>query len=146
MLRVPSKFFVECRHAKCRDVTSMHLEPSFIFVTSLVIWTNNSITLWFYLYWLICLLEQWVETNPSNICIFPTDICFSRLLALHWRCLYGCFRMLDRLVSSHPTRVWVTNTLAYYSPILNTFKENPRNPYWKGRISTLDLLVLTSSD
>jgi hypothetical protein len=26
---------------------------------------------------------QWVETNQSNICIYPTDICFSPLLALH---------------------------------------------------------------
>jgi hypothetical protein len=27
--------------------------------------------------------QQWVETNPSNICIFPKDIHFYRLMVLH---------------------------------------------------------------
>jgi hypothetical protein len=53
---------------------------------------------------------QWVETNPSNICIFPTDICFSLPHGTTLKALiqmfiqkYGCSLMLDGLVSSHPT-------------------------------------------
>jgi hypothetical protein len=59
------------------------------------------------------LMEQWVETNPSNICIFPMDICFyCRLMVLRKWLLqmltafadvkYGCCQMLDGLVSTHP--------------------------------------------
>jgi hypothetical protein len=50
--------------------------------------------------------KQWVETNQSNFCIYPTDI---RLLPPHgtmlttyeW-CPYECWRMLDKLISTHP--------------------------------------------
>ncbi len=43
-----------------------------------------------------------METNPSNIRIFHTDI---RFIAAWWyyaNGLYWCCRMLDGLVSSHP--------------------------------------------
>ncbi len=49
---------------------------------------------------------QWVETNPSNIRFFPTDICFylaSWYYANGLRMsVYGCSQMFDGLVSSHP--------------------------------------------
>jgi hypothetical protein len=60
--------------------------------------------------------RQWVENNPSNICIFPMDIRFYRrsLTVLRKRLLrmltafadvkYGCCRMLDGLVSTHPLK------------------------------------------
>jgi hypothetical protein len=48
--------------------------------------------------------NQWVETNPSNICIFLTDICY--LASWYYTTAfadvkYGCLWMLDRLVSTH---------------------------------------------
>ncbi len=50
---------------------------------------------------------QWVETNPSNICFFPMDIQFyltSWYYANHLQMsILGCLRMLDGLVSSHPS-------------------------------------------
>ncbi len=51
-------------------------------------------------------LFQWVETNPSNIRIFHIDIHFlpphgASLKALIRMLIYGCSRMLDRLVSSY---------------------------------------------
>ncbi len=46
------------------------------------------------------------ETNPSNIRIFPTDICFllphGTMLKALYRCRYRCLPMLDGLVSTHP--------------------------------------------
>jgi hypothetical protein len=47
-------------------------------------------------------LLQWVETNQSNLRIYPTDIRISRLMVLRWRHWYRCSQMLDGLVSSHP--------------------------------------------
>ncbi len=51
---------------------------------------------------------EWVETNPSNIRIFPTDICII-LMDIHFiawwyytNSFYRCCWMLDGLVSSHP--------------------------------------------
>ena len=42
---------------------------------------------------------QWVETNPSNIRFFPTDICFYLTSWYYvsglWISIYGCSRMLD---------------------------------------------------
>jgi len=55
---------------------------------------------------------QWVETNPSNICVFPTDIHFY-LTSWYYAnglqmSVYGCLRMLNGLVSSYPgTRLFV---------------------------------------
>ncbi len=44
---------------------------------------------------------QWVETNPSNICIFPTDI---RFIAASWFYANGLIRMLPdvRRFGFHP--------------------------------------------
>jgi len=51
-------------------------------------------------------LQQWVETNPSNIRFFPTDICFYLTSWYYanglWMSVCGCSQMLDGLVSSHP--------------------------------------------
>jgi hypothetical protein len=50
---------------------------------------------------------QWVETNPSNICIFPTDMHF---ISPHGTTLkafvdvkYRCLQMLEGLVYTHPS-------------------------------------------
>jgi hypothetical protein len=49
---------------------------------------------------------QWVETNQSNFCIYPTDICI--LASWYYTegvdmdVKYRCLQMLDGLVSSHP--------------------------------------------
>ncbi len=52
------------------------------------------------------LSKQWVETNPSNICFFPTDIHFYLASWYYayglWMFVYGCLWMLDGLVSFHP--------------------------------------------
>jgi hypothetical protein len=45
---------------------------------------------------------QWVETNPSNIRIFPTDIHFIAAWWFYADGFYGCSRMLYRFISSHP--------------------------------------------
>jgi hypothetical protein len=45
---------------------------------------------------------QWVEINPSNICIFPTDIRFIAAWCYYANGFYGCCQMSDGLVSSHP--------------------------------------------
>ncbi len=45
---------------------------------------------------------QWVETNPSNICIFPTDIHFYPGSWYYTNVKYRCLRVLDGLVSTHP--------------------------------------------
>ncbi len=49
---------------------------------------------------------QWVETNPSNIRICPTDIRFAAWWyyadGIDMDVKYGCLRMLDWLVSIHP--------------------------------------------
>jgi hypothetical protein len=41
-------------------------------------------------------MVQWAETNPSNICIFPTDICF---LLPHGIMLKVLIRMLIRMLA-----------------------------------------------
>jgi hypothetical protein len=52
---------------------------------------------------------QWVETDQSNFRIYPMDICFP--LASWYNvnglcgCLYGCWWMLDRLISTHPSEI-----------------------------------------
>ncbi len=55
---------------------------------------------------ILCYVEQWVETNPSNICICPTDIRFAAWLyyadSVDMNVKYRCLRMLDWLVSTHP--------------------------------------------
>jgi len=47
-----------------------------------------------------------VETNPSNICICPTDIRFTACWyysdGIDTDVKYGCLWMLDWLVSTHP--------------------------------------------
>jgi hypothetical protein len=49
---------------------------------------------------------QWVETNPSNIHICPTDICFAALRyyadGIDTDVKYGCLQMLDWFVFTHP--------------------------------------------
>jgi hypothetical protein len=49
---------------------------------------------------------QWVETNPSNIRFFPKDIHIYLASWYYanglWMSVYGCSRMLEGLVSSHP--------------------------------------------
>ncbi len=57
--------------------------------------------------WAKSICIQWVETNLSNIRIFPTDILFSLrtsvlLLPDGTTLTAFCCRMLDGLVSSHP--------------------------------------------
>jgi len=55
---------------------------------------------------ILCYVEQWVETNPSNICICPTDIRFAAWLyyadSVDMNVKYRCLRMLDWLVSTTP--------------------------------------------
>jgi len=46
-------------------------------------------------------LPQWLETNPSNIRIFPADICFIAAWWYYTNGFYRCWQMLDGLVSSH---------------------------------------------
>jgi hypothetical protein len=49
-----------------------------------------------------------METNPSKICICPTDICFSACWyyadGVDTDVKYGCWQMLDWLVSTHPIK------------------------------------------
>jgi hypothetical protein len=53
--------------------------------------------------------KQWVETNPSNIRFFPTDIYFYLVSQYYANSLRmsvcGCLGMLDGLVSSHPKKL-----------------------------------------
>ncbi len=52
------------------------------------------------------LYVQWVETDQSNFRIYPMDIHFSHVSWYYANafcgCLYGCWWMLDRLISTHP--------------------------------------------
>jgi hypothetical protein len=67
--------------------------------------------------------KQWVETNPSNIRFFPTDICFYLVSQYYDNSLrmsvYGCLRLLDGLVSSHPKK------LEYFQPSLIFVRRAP---------------------
>ncbi len=42
----------------------------------------------------LIVIYQWVESNPSNICIFPTDICF---LLPHGTMLKALIQMLIQM-------------------------------------------------
>jgi len=45
---------------------------------------------------------QWVETNQSNFCIYPTDICLLQPHGTTLKALIQMLQMLDGFVSSHP--------------------------------------------
>jgi hypothetical protein len=72
--------------------------------------------------------NQWVETNRSNICICPTDICFTAWWyytdSIDMDVKYRCLRMLDWLVSTHPITAFsvaaisMNNTLKQCSGII----------------------------
>jgi hypothetical protein len=60
--------------------------------------------------------NQWVETNPYNICICPTDICFATWWyytdGIDTDVKYRCLRMLDWLVSTHPITTFSVATIS----------------------------------
>ncbi len=75
-----------------------------------------------------------METSPSNICFFPTDI---RFYLASWyyanglpMSVYGCLQMLNGLVSSHPPKLswFYISVRPFWLPLTSTRRSTTRRP------------------